>query len=325
MSAGQDIAAWAGRHLKADLTLCALPAEASTRRFFRIFKGEDTYVAMHSPPETEDNPRFVRLAALFRQHGVAVPRILASDLDRGYLLLEDLGALDFEGAYATGDVAAPLAGAIDTLAKLQATPAASVPPYTRQRFADELDIFASWLVRRLLEMDVAGCFANTAAALVDATQSVPTVVVHRDYHCRNLLWRGDGEVGVVDFQDALAGPVCYDIASLLRDCYHAFDEATVAHWRRHFFQRIRPACDEATFNRAFDLTAVQRQLKAVGIFARLHLSHGRDSHLGDIVPVLRRIVGLGRCYAETEALAAWLADHLLPKAEQRLSRWRRAS
>ena len=320
MSAGEDIAAWVRRHLAdADLAMTALPVEASTRRFFRVFKGAATYIAMHSPPETEDNPRYVRLAALFRRQGLAVPKVLASDLGRGFLLLEDLGGRDFESAYVHGEVDAPLAVAIDALATLQALPTDSVPPYTRARFADELTIFAEWLVGRLLEARLPRCFAATAEALVEATQSVPTAVVHRDFHCRNLIWRGDASVGIVDFQDALAGPVCYDIASLLRDCYHVFDEAAVTRWRRRFFQRTRPMADEAAFNRAFDLTALQRQLKAVGIFARLHLDRGRDSHLRDIVPVLRRIARLGREYVETVELAEWLDAELVPLAERRLA------
>ena len=320
MNAEAEIAAWARRHFAvAELTMVALPAEASTRSFFRLFKDAATYVAMHSPPTTEDNPRFVRIAELLREQGLGVPKVLASDLQHGYLLLEDLGRRDFESAYADGEIDAPLTAAIDALATLQSLPTAAVPPYARQRFATELSIFAEWLVERLLDMSLPSWFAATAEVLVEATQSVPTAVVHRDFHCRNLIWRDDCSVGIVDFQDALAGPVCYDVASLLRDCYHVFDEPTVAHWRQRFFERVRPRCDEATFNRAFDLTALQRQLKAVGIFARLHLSHGRDSHLGDIVPVLRRIAEVGRHYAETTALARWLVAEVLPRSEERLA------
>lgn len=310
------VAATAGG-VAAPLAVAALPAEASTRSFYRITAGAATFVAMHAPPATENNPRYLRLAALLRGYGLATPAIHAADVDRGYLLLEDLGGEDLEAAYARGEVAGPLAAALKALATLQAIPTDDIEPYTPARFEAELGIFTEWLVERMLQLPVAGSFEDVRQALLTATQSVPQCVVHRDFHCRNLIWRGD-TVGIVDFQDALVGPCCYDLASLLRDCYHVFDEPTVAVWRQRFFALAKPACDEALFARAFDLAAIQRQLKAVGIFARLYLARDRRSHLGDIVPVLERIAALAANYAETRALAAWLRTDVLPAASRRL-------
>ena len=300
-----------------------LAAEASTRQFFRIDTGDRSFIAMRSPPATEDNPRYVRFAALLRDYGLRTPTVHATDLERGYMLIEDLGAMDFEAAYAAGQVAEPLAAAIDALARLQAVPAAEaaahIAPYTAQRFADELGIFREWLLERLLGMEAAAAFDDVCAVLVAAAGSVPQRVLHRDFHCRNLIWRPeDGSVGVVDFQDALIGPCCYDLASLLRDCYHMFDEAAVAAWRQRFLETVYPDCDAAEFARAFDLVALQRQLKAVGIFARLHLARGRASHLADIVPVLRRSAALAARYAETRELASWIAGDVAPAASRRL-------
>ena len=324
---GNDLAAWAKRaFIEAgegvvgdgdDIAMAALPVEASTRRFFRMSMGASSSIAMHAPPQTEDNPRYLRLARLFRAHGLATPRIHAADLQRGFVLMEDLGRRDFQAAYRRGEFDAPLSAAVEALVALQAVPEGGIPPYAAQRFSDELDIFEQWLIERYLRLPLAGFFAEVRHALVAATESVPRCVVHRDYHCRNLIWRDDGRVGIVDFQDALVGPCCYDIASLLRDCYHEFAEAQVAHWRRRFYQLAEPDCSEQVFNRAFDLTAVQRQLKAVGIFARLYLQRGRGSHLGDIVPVLRRLALQARRHAETEPLAAWLQTQVLPAARQR--------
>lgn len=299
------------------LAVAALPAEASTRRFYRITAGAATFVAMHAPPATENNPRYLRLAALLRGYGLATPAIHAADVERGYLLLEDLGGEDLAAAYARGEVAGPLATALKALATLQAIPVDDIEPYTLARFEAELGIFTEWLVERMLQLPVAGSFDDVRQALVAATQSVPQCVVHRDFHCRNLIWRGD-TVGIVDFQDALVGPCCYDLASLLRDCYHVFDEPTVVTWRQRFFALAKPACDEAHFARAFDLVAIQRQLKAVGIFARLYLARERRSHLGDIVPVLERIAALAANYAETRRLAQWLRTDVLPAAIRRL-------
>lgn len=313
-----ELAAWTERTLGTKVELARLPAEASTRRFFRVSTNGSTFVAMHSPPDTEDNPRFVRLTGLFRQHGLATPEVHTADLERGFLLLEDLGGRDFAAAYADGDVDAPLGEAVATLVKLQTVVSDDIPPYTIGRFTDELAIFTEWLLTRYLDLGLPEVFVGIQESLIAATQSVPQCTVHRDYHCRNLIWRDDGRVGIVDFQDALIGPACYDIASLLRDCYVEFDEATVARWRDRFFDLASLDCDRKTFVRAFDLVAMQRQLKAVGIFARLYLQRGRDSHLGDILPVLKRIARLAHDYPETRDLAVWLDAIVLPRASRRI-------
>ena len=299
-------------------TLQSLPAEASTRRFFRVHTGGATFVAMHSPPETEDNARFVRLAKLFRAHGLGTPTVHAFCAERGFLLVEDLGERNFQAAYAEGETDAALEAAVRGLAVLQNVPRAALALYAERRFAAELGIFAEWLVERLLGLRPPAFFAPLCEALVAATQEVPQRPLHRDYHCRNLLWRTDGTVGVVDFQDALVGPVTYDIASLLRDCYHEFDEAVVARWRRRYFDLAAPDISADAFNRAFDLTAVQRQLKAVGIFARLWLRDGRVSHLRDISPVLERIAQVARGHLEMIALADWISSDVLPTTARRL-------
>ena len=314
-----ELAAWVEQTLGTKgIELARLPVEASTRHFFRVSTGVSTFVAMLSPPDTEDNPRFIRLARLFRNHGLGTPEVHAADLDRGMLLLEDLGARDFAAAYAAGEVDAPLDAAVSDLVRLQSVASEDIPPYTTTRLADELAIFTDWLLGRFVGVDVPKAYAGVADALIEATQSVPRRPVHRDYHCRNLIWRNDSSVGIVDFQDALVGPCCYDIASLLRDCYVEFDEARVAMWRHRFFELAELDCRESVFERAFDLTAIQRQLKAVGIFARLHLSRGRPSHLANIVPVLDRISRLGRDYPETAEFAAWIAVELLPRVARRL-------
>ena len=317
---------WVAASVAVEGPLLPLPAEASTRRFFRVRVrgrvqtkgGTASYIAMHGPPATEDNPRFLRLARQFRCHGLATPEIHAFDADRGFVLMEDLGETDFASAYETHDVDALVNAAIDTLAVVQKLPADGIPPYETSRFSDELDIFTEWLVERFLGLSAPGDFAVIRTALIDATQTVPACVVHRDYHCRNLIWREDGTVGIVDFQDALIGPACYDIASLLRDCYVEFAAEDVRRWRRRFLRVAALTCPVAVFERAFDLTAMQRQLKAAGIFARLYLSRGRPSHLGDIVPVLRRVAALAATYPETEALSGWLDEDVVPAAIRRL-------
>ena len=289
----------------------ALPVEASTRRFYRVRVAGGTHIAMDAPPATEDNLRFRNLSELFRRHGVPVPEVTAFD-ERGFLLVTDFGNRLFSTAYAEGREDEALERALEALVCIQGISPDAVAPYTPGRFRDELEIFSEWLVGGLLGRAAPGFLEDVWRTLVDATQAQPMVTIHRDYHSRNLLLRDTGELGIVDFQDALAGPVTYDLVSLLRDCYHVFPESVVAFWRTRYRSLTDCGMDEAAFVRAFDLTGVQRQLKAAGIFARLWLRDGRDSHLRDIAPTLERVVAVGGSYTETRRLAEWVADDVLP-------------
>lgn len=269
---------------------------------------------MDAPPATENNLQFRRLSGLFRDNGVPVPEVVAFD-HRGFLLVTDFGDRLFSTVYAEGRQDAALELAIQALVHIQAIPPEAVPPYTAQRFHDELEIFNEWLVGALLDGSPPSFLTDVWRALVDATQAQPTVTVHRDYHSRNLLLRDDGELGIVDFQDALAGPVTYDLVSLLRDCYHVIPEPEVARWRARYRASTDCGMEDAEFVRAFDLTGIQRHLKAAGIFARLKLRDGRDSHVADILPTLGRVVAVGRGYPETRRLAEWIDGEVLPRAE----------
>ncbi len=296
----------------------ALPVEASHRRFHRLqVEGATSFVVMQSPPTLENNAQFVTLATVFAGHGIGVPRLLAADAPAGLYLMTDLGTRHFEDVYRDPGAETVLPGAIDTLLRLQAVRDGRIPPYTRQRFAEELAIYREWFLQALLNMAAPESLLEAFEILVEATQAQPRCCVHRDFHCRNLLLTAEGYVGVVDFQDALMGPATYDLASLLRDCYHTFPETEVARWREHYLERTPLPVERDRFARDLDLTALQRQLKAVGIFARLSLRDERDSHLQHIVPVLTRIRDLAAGYPALAPLSGHVAT-VLPQARRRL-------
>ena len=300
-----------------------LRVEASHRRFYRIsWRGADhasatTFVAMSSPPERENNRQFVTLVRLFAGHGIGVPRLLAADEELGYFLVSDLGENHFEDVYHRQGPQSVLPAALDTLHLLQKIHHPAIPPYTRERFETELGIYVTWCLGHLLNMQAPPSLSDAFEQLVDSTQAQPSCCVHRDYHCRNLLLTPEGTLGVVDFQDALMGPATYDLASLLRDCYYRFDDADVARWRDAWLAGTSLEVDRSRFARDLDFTALQRQLKAVGIFARLSLRDGRETHLSHIVPVLERIETLSRAYPELSCLTEHTAD-VLPDARRRL-------
>jgi N-acetylmuramate 1-kinase len=306
------------------LRFVPLRVEASRRRFYRASwqpEASDapaaSYVVMSSPPALENNSQFVALAGLFADHGIGVPKLWSMDETAGFFLMSDLGTTHLENAYVGPGTDAALTAALDTLVRLQTVDDPRIPPYTRSRFADELGIYLEWFLGGLLAASVPSGLGDVFERLLEATDAQPRCCVHRDFHSRNLLLRADGTAGVVDFQDALVGPATYDLASLLRDCYHRFDEGVVARWRDRYLDLTPLAVNRATFARDLDLVALQRQLKAVGIFARLHLRDGRDSHLAHIVPVLNRIGALAGRYPELAALAQHVAK-VLPAAERKL-------
>lgn len=307
-----------------------LPAEASHRRFYRAafsagargFTGSastTSAILMTSPPALEQNVAFERMAGLFRSAGLGVPDLLAAHRDAGWYLQEDLGERHFADVYGSEKEAAALAGSIDSLLRLQRVADPAIAPYTRSRLTDELGIFSEWFVSGFLDEQSSRALVEAVfPLLVENAATQPQCCIHRDWHCRNLLFTHAGAVGIVDFQDALIGPACYDLASLLRDCYHAFPETTIAHWRGEWHARAGFDIDPGLLPNVFDLTAVQRQLKAIGIFARLKLRDDKDTHLRWIMPVLERLITISGLYPQLAPLAAEL-KRLRPMAARRLA------
>ena len=314
-----DLTRWTTQALKADLGATrfdaeALVAEASFRSFYRVVgRGpgpRTSRIVMSSPPDKESNGRFCTLSRVFGAAGVPVPRVLAHDEAAGFFLLTDLGTRDLETAYAEGDTEAAVTEAIAQLLRLQAIEDPAIGPYTAQRFNDELGIFTEWFLGQLLDETLPASLEQTFAALIDRTQRQPQCCVHRDYHCRNLLFDRAGNFGIVDFQDALVGPLAYDLASLLRDCYHEFSEADVRRFSASYLDGRKRSTgetyDPAAFATDLDYCAVQRQLKAIGIFARLKLRDGKAGHLRYISPLLERLERLCRLQPSLATLAAYL-------------------
>jgi len=309
---------------------CTVVGDASFRQFYRLRANDRTVIAMDAPPASENNAQFLRLSKVFREAGVQVPEVLASDLEHGFMLVSDLGELLYGDVYDTPQRELAIERALDTMIKIARVGDAGgvVPPYTTQRLRDELGLFETWFIEGMLRHSLTdterGLLGATKDLLVDAMEAQPKVCVHRDYHSRNLLWGPDHVTRVVDFQDALHGPLLYDIASLLRDCYVRFDEVDIARWREGYRERAVRAglpvgADRAELWRQLDWTAVQRQMKAVGIFARLELRDSRGSHLVDIEPVLEHLVSVCRAYVALASFGAWLNDAILPRARAELS------
>lgn len=297
-------------------TLQPLQTEASFRQFYRVQGASEPLVLMDSPPDKEQNPQFVAVARAFRTNEIYVPEIYAHHESAGWLLLSDLGSTHFIDAYHAGEHEQCLTAALTVLEQIAAVRDPAITTYTSTRLADELNIFRDWLVMRACQLALPDSLFNSASKLLLANAAdQEQVCVHRDFHSKNLLIRpptdnqqtNNQQVGVLDFQDALMGPRGYDLASLLHDCYWKFSDDVID----NLIARVPGAS-----RRSIDLLAVQRQLKAIGIFARLASRDGKTSHLPHIASVLKNLCELCARYRELNALGTWLADTLTPAANR---------
>jgi len=302
-----------------EYTLTPASSDASFRRYFRISHEGESYIVMDAPPEKEDSRPFVSVARLFFDAGLNVPEIIDENLEQGFLLLGDLGSRLYLEALDETSVERLYGDALGALAAIQTCrPGAGVlPEYDRTLLMTEMGLFRDWLVGRHLGLtpDAAQAAMLDAACerLAENALEQPQVCVHRDYHSRNLMVTGRNNPGILDFQDAVIGPVTYDLVSLLRDCYIAWPRARVEDWALGYQELALQSGilreeheDPAVFLRWFDLMGVQRHLKAAGIFARLNHRDGKPGYLADIPRTLGYVVDVAAHYPEISGLGEFI-------------------
>lgn len=299
--------------------------DASFRRYFRAWRADGaTRVVMDAPPDKEPIQPFLKVAALLATSGVHVPQVDAADPRRGFVLLEDLGSVLYLTRLRAGDDSEPLyADALQALLQMQvAVPgAAGLDPYDRAALEREMALMPEWFCARhlqlLLEPEERALLSHTFELLTAEALAQPRVFVHRDYHSRNLLLVDQRNPGIVDFQDALYGPVTYDLVSLLKDCYIEWPRERVTRWVSRYRARLAAAggpagAGEQQFLRWFDFIGLQRHIKVLGIFARLWWRDGKSGYLGDLPRTLNYVRDAAGRYAELSAFAAWLERRVVP-------------
>jgi aminoglycoside/choline kinase family phosphotransferase len=271
---------------------------------------------------------FVEVAEAFVQVGIHVPHILHQDLEQGFLLLSDLGQDSYLDELNADSVQRLYGDALSTLATIQACgPRETLPEYGVERLQTEMSLFDQWLVQDHLGLTLSDAeqqmLARLHQQLTDNALAQPQVCVHRDYHSRNLM-RTEPNPGVIDFQDAVLGPVTYDLVSLLKDCYIAWPREQVKDWAMGYFELALQSGilfkeHEDDFLRWFDLMGVQRHLKAAGIFARLKLRDGKPGYIKDIPRTLGYILEIAPEYPkELTGLASLIEQRVLPALTERL-------
>ncbi|RCN59468.1 aminoglycoside phosphotransferase [Acidiferrobacter thiooxydans] len=275
-------------------TIAPASSDASFRRYFRITSGGESWVAMDAPPNKEPLAPFVRVAQRFGALGLHVPKVLACDLDTGLALLTDLGHTPYLDKLDDATADRLYGDALGALVVLQGGTFSDpdfLPPYDEVLLRREMELFPEWYLRGYLGHTITGGERRLLDQAFDDLSAnalhQPQVWVHRDYHSRNLLVNTLHNPGILDFQDAVRGPITYDLVSLLKDCYVAWPRERVVDWVKGYCQLARESglhqCDdEAVFLEWFDRMGIQRHLKVAGIFARLHLRDGKPGYLGDL-------------------------------------------
>src|SRR4051794_26291153 len=300
----------------APFALAPASEDASFRRYFRATLDDGrTFVAMDAPPDKEDCGPFVRIAQLLHDAGVHAPRVHGQDLGAGFLLLSDLGTRTYLVELNDASADALMADATEALVRWQlATRPGELPPYDEALLRREMNLFPEWYVarhrRKTLSAAQAQALESIFAHLVKSALAQPAVYVHRDYMPRNLML-SDPNPGVLDFQDAVIGPITYDVVSLMRDAFISWDEAHVLDWSVRYWEKAKRANlpverDFGEFWRALEWMGLQRHLKVLGIFARLNYRDGKAKYLADTPRFLGYARPVVRRYRELAPLSRLL-------------------
>ena len=284
-----QLRAWLAQNTD-NFSLAPASTDASFRRYFRVTTQHGTAIAMDAPPPQEDCRPFVKVAALMRDAGLNVPQVLAQDFERGFLLLSDLGTTTYLNGFTADNPSVLFSDAIDALITWQRAGKPGVlPPYDAALLQRELDLFPEWYIGKHLQTTLTPkqqhVFAATCKLLIDAALAQPAVYVHRDYMPRNLMLSTPNP-GVLDFQDAVYGPITYDVASLFRDAFVSWPEERELDWVIRYWQRARAAglplnADFGTYWRDYEWMGLQRHIKVLGIFARINYRDGKPHYLTD--------------------------------------------
>lgn len=303
-------------------SLAPASADASFRRYFRVTKDNKTAVAMDAPPDKENCAPFVDITKRLHNASVAAPEIYAQNLFDGFLLLEDFGNTPLLNLLDPLNADSLYESAMDTLLRVQQADVDGLPEYSTEFLRREVDLMPEWFLKKHLgfaeEAIPYKLIDTTFNNLIEAVLEQPVSFVHRDYHSRNLMLTKDHKLGVIDYQDAVWGPITYDLVSLLRDCYVVWPQQRVKRWALAFHKEainegVLPPIDETSFLRWFDLMGLQRHLKVLGIFSRLNHRDGKSGYLKDLPLTLSYVLTVGSQHPETSRLVEWMRQAHIPE------------
>ena len=315
--------------LNLPIELKPVSGDASFRRYFRVHLEQGSLIAMDAPPDRENSAPFVAIAQSWHRHGIPVPEIMAQNLREGFVLLTDFGDRLYLGELDKSTADKLYQQAFQVLLQIQQCPASSsypLPCYNAEKLQAEMQLCPQWFFSKFLAIELLDqerqMLDQVFTILAESALEQPQVNLHRDYHSRNLMLPSGGGIGVLDFQDAVSGPITYDLVSLLRDCYISWPAQQEMRWVKSYLQQARMAglissqINLGQFTRWFDWMGLQRHIKCVGIFSRLCLRDAKTGYLQDIPRTFSYIKRVCANYPEFAELNEWLEVKIIPRMQQ---------
>jgi len=299
----------------ANYTLAVASADASFRKYYRLSQGDKTFIVMDSSLELESLTPFLDVTQKLLNAGVKVPQIFETNRLDGYLILEDFGNTQLLDALNTSNFKTHYKNSIDEILKMQNATTESLPLYDKKFLHFEMDLMQEWYLEKKLSVTLSveekELIQNTLNTISEVVlQQSGNVFVHRDFHSRNIMLTPKGEIGVIDYQDAMNGPITYDLVSLLKDCYIEFEPKDIEDLALYFKDKKALDISDAMFLKHFDFMGLQRHIKVLGIFSRLYLRDAKDGYLKDIPLVLKYVIETALKYKETKEFALLLQSFI---------------
>lgn len=302
-----------------DFTLHPLKGDASFRSYYRLKTDNNSLMLMVAPPATERTDAFVNIAQAWKESGLLVPSIYGWEPKEGLVLLSDFGDVLLADALSDETVDSLYQKAMQTIQQVQAA-TLPLPSFDQSHIRSELQLFYEWFLNRLLQIELTfseqKMLEEVVEHLVKNCLIQPQVPIHRDYHSRNLMLLNQNDLGVIDFQDAMQGPITYDLVSLLKDCYVAWPQDKVSQWVKDFYASLKLekniVADFPLFSTWFDWTGLQRHLKVMGIFSRLKLRDNKPNYIADMPRIMNYILEVTKRYPEFAHFDDWLRSQVLP-------------
>lgn len=308
---------------KSNATLVPASADASFRRYFRVTDQQQTWIAMDAPPDKENLVPFIDVGERLVAATVNTPAIYQSDLAQGFLLMDDLGSEPYLSQLNTDTADSLYGDALSALIRIQSADSNNLPKYDETLLRTELDLMPEWFLKKHLGVELLSsekkALQEVFLFLISSSLEQPQVFVHRDYHSRNLMITSENNPGVIDYQDAVLGPICYDLASILRDCYIVWPEAQVNRWVEQYrtmaieAQLLTSTTDAEQFKSWFDWIGLQRHLKVLGIFSRLSHRDGKQAYLDDLPLTLSYVLSVAQRYPETSFIHDLFDKYEIPQ------------